>query len=60
MADSPKKTNGEDELLASVSRLEADLQEIEKARKQQALIIRVGVILILVAILLFAWNIWNF
>jgi len=60
MADSPKKTNGEDELLASVSRLEADLQEIEKARKQQALIVRVGVLLILIAILLFAWNMWNF
>ncbi|MFA6567713.1 MAG: hypothetical protein WCS96_05825 [Victivallales bacterium] len=60
MADSPKKTNGEDDLLSSVSRLEADLQEIEKARKQQALIIRVGVILILFAILFFAWNIWNF
>jgi len=60
MADSPKKTNGEDELLATVSRLEADLQEIEKARKQQALIGRVGVVLILFAILLFAWNIWNF
>ena len=60
MADSPKKTNGEDDLLACVSRLEADLQEIEKARKQQALIVRVGVLLILFAILLFAWNIWNF
>ena len=60
MADSPKKTNGEDDLLASVSRLEADLQEIEKARKQQSLIVRVGVLLILFAILLFAWNIWNF
>jgi hypothetical protein len=60
MADSPKKTNGEDELLASISRLEADLQEIEKARKQQALIGRVGVILILFAILLFVWNMWNF
>lgn len=60
MADSPKKTSGEDELLASVSRLEADLQEIEKARKQQALIVRVGVLLILIAILLFAWNMWNF
>ena len=53
MADSPKKTNGEDDLLACVSRLEADLQEIEKARKQQALIVRVGVLLILFAILLF-------
>ena len=60
MADSPKKTNGEDDLLACVSRLEADLQEIEKARKQQSLIVRVGVLLILFAILLFAWNIWNF
>lgn len=60
MADSSKKTNGEDDLLSCVSRLEADLQEIEKARKQQALIVRVGVILILFAILLFAWNIWNF
>ncbi|MFA6291588.1 MAG: hypothetical protein WC637_07390 [Victivallales bacterium] len=60
MADSPKKTNGEDNLLACISRLEADLQEIEKARKQQALIVRVGVILILFAIFLFAWNIWNF
>lgn len=60
MADSPKKTNGEDDILASVSRLETDLQEIEKARKQQALIVRVGVLLILLAILLFAWNMWNF
>ncbi len=60
MADSAKKPNGGEELLSNVTRLESDLLEIEKARKQQALITRVGLLLILLAILLFAWNIWNF
>ncbi|GEM_PF-2756283 len=60
MADSAKKQNGGDELLANVARLETDLLEIEKARKQQALIVRVGLVLILLAILIFALNIWNF
>ncbi len=60
MADSAKKQNGTEELLSNVTRLEADLLEIEKARKQQALITRVGLLLILLAILLFAWNLWNF
>jgi len=60
MADSAKKSNGGEELLSNVAKLEADLLEIEKARKQQALITRVGLLLILLAILLFAWNLWNF
>ncbi|HBC86368.1 MAG TPA: hypothetical protein DCZ94_05370 [Lentisphaeria bacterium] len=60
MADSAKKQNGGEELLANVTRLESDLLEIEKARKQQALITRVGLVLVLLAIMLFAWNMWNF
>lgn len=60
MADSANNSNGGKELLAQVKRLEADLQEIEKTRKQQSLIVRGGLLIMLAVILLFTWNIWNF
>lgn len=51
---------GEVELLKKLERLETDIQEIERARHQQAVVTRVGLLLILLAILLFAWNLWQF
>ncbi len=62
MADSDKKLNGVGvgELLSNVKMLKADLVEIEKATKKQALIARVGLLVMLFAVLFFTFNIWNF
>lgn len=54
------KTGGDDQLLVKLERLETSIQEIDKAGKQQAIIARVGLLLIFIAIVLFAWNLYSF
>ncbi len=62
MADETRKPDAkaEDEILAKLEKLESDILEIDRARKQQALISRFGLLLILLAFLLFAWNLYRF
>ncbi len=60
MDDSAKNQSEIKELLAQVRALENDLIEIERSRKRQALIARIGILIMLAAVLLFTWNFWNF
>ncbi len=55
----PVKT-GESELLKRLEQLEADIHEVEKARHQQTVIARVGLLLIILAIAFFAFQLWKF
>ncbi len=48
------------ELLKKLEKLEVDIQEIDRARRQQAVIARVGLLLILLAFALFAMNLYKF
>lgn len=62
MADLTNKSEetGKDDLLLKLAEMEESLKGIEQAKRQQSLITRIGLLLILLAILLFIWNIWNF
>ncbi len=47
-------------LLAKLEKLEQDIIEIDRAKNQQTIIIRVGLLLIVLALGLFALNLWKF
>ena len=51
---------GKDPLLDKLERLEADILEIDRVRHQQTMIVRVGLILVILAIALFGWNLYKF
>ena len=61
MADDVKRPEkgGDENLLAKLERLELDIQEIDRARHQQAIVARVGLVLIFVAIVIFAINMYH-
>lgn len=49
-----------EDVLAKIERLESLLKETEKARKQGIMVARISMLVILVAVLGFAWNLWGF
>ena len=61
MAENAKKPEkgGDENLLAKIERIELNILEIDRARHQQAIIARVGLVLIFVAIVIFAINMYN-
>ena len=62
MSEENKKidTVNEADILAKIEKLESMLAETEKARKQGALIGRICMLVMLIALSVFALNLWNF
>lgn len=61
MAENTKKSEkgGDEILLAKLERMEADILEIDRIRSQQTIVARVGLVLIFVAVIIFAINMYR-
>lgn len=57
--DKKKELDGSPDILAKIERLEALLREAEEARKQGIIIARLSIIVIIIALCVFGWNLFG-